>query len=287
MKKIFFIALWVVVYTINTNAQISSNLPSVLNYSILNPCCIRPRKTTISLFYGTPFSGVIGSPKSQILHYQKNITKLLAAFSIKNYSAGPSSSTDFLLSYSHILKINNDLRIALGLNGGFKTFTFNEFNFILDNQLDYAVSGKTRKEILSSANTGIVLIDNYWKFGLSAHNLINTNIYSRGVSNDSILYTTFSAYFDYKIQKDDFLFVPSIIIENDNTDLDIDLNLMTIYKGIVQLGASLPRAKSISFSTGIKRGNLQFNYAYSFPSTEVHSIVTGGHNLFIQLEFNE
>ena len=107
------------------------------------------------------------------------------------------------------------------------------------------------------------------------------------MSNDSILYTTFSAYFDYKIQKDDFLFVPSIIIENDNTDLDIDLNLMTIYKGIVQLGASLQELKSISFSTGIKRGNLQFNYAYSFPSTEVHSIVTGGHNLFIQLEFNE
>ena len=263
-------------------------MPSVLNYSILNPAASGLEKTTISLFYGTPFSGVIGSPKSQILHYQKKYNEVTgAALSIKNYSAGPSSSTDFLLSYSHILKINNDLRIALGLNGGFKTFTFNEFNFILDNQLDYAVSGKTRKEILSSANTGIVLIDNYWKFGLSAHNLINTNLYSRGVSNDSILYTTFSAYFDYKIQKDDFLFVPSIIIENDNTDLDIDLNLMTTYKGIVQLGASLQELKSISFSTGIKRGNLQFNYAYSFPSTEVHSIVTGGHNLFIQLEFNE
>ena len=77
MKKIFFIALWVVVYTINTNAQISSNLPSVLNYSILNPAASGLEKTTISLFYGTPFSGVIGSPKVKFFIIKKNITKLL------------------------------------------------------------------------------------------------------------------------------------------------------------------------------------------------------------------
>ena len=259
----------------------------IFNYSTVNPAAVGIKKSSIGVYYGTPFSGIADAPKYQFLNIQKSLndqTGLGVLFD--SYTAGPSSILNINFSYSHVLKLNETLNLSLGLSAGFKMFTLDENQFIVNDPTDNAISGNLRKERFSNANTGLVLFREQWHWGLSVNNLINSELFSTVANQSEINRPSIISFFDYKLKINDFELHPSTLINVDLSHLTylMDVNLMTDYRG-VQLGTSFRNFKRITLISGIKRNNLHLNYAYSFPSNDVSNMLGGGHHVIINFYF--
>ena len=53
----------------------------------------------------------------------------------------------------------------------------------------------------------------------------------------------------------------------------------------IQMGTSLRNMERITIISGIKKNSLHLNYAYSFPSSSINNLLSGGQHLIVNFYF--
>lgn len=259
----------------------------ILNYSTINPAAVGINNSSIGVYYGTPFSGIVGAPKYQLINFQKNYgDKTGIGLLFDSYTSGPSSFLNVNFSYSHYMKLNAKLSLSLGLSAGIKLFSIDESSFILNDQSDNAISGNLRKEQFSNANTGLVLMNKNWQFGVSVNNLINSELFSTTTDKNELNKPNTISYFNYRFKLENFDINPSALVNLDLAHFSylMDFNVLIDYRGI-QMGTSLRNMERITIISGIKKNSLHLNYAYSFPSSSINNLLSGGQHLIVNFYF--
>ena len=263
-------------------AQTTFTNEYIFDKSSINPAATALSANSFSLYYNTKLVGINDAPKTQKIAIQSFVSENTAlGFSIYNQEKGVTGKTAFQFKYAYQLKLNEKLKLSLGLQSEVQSVYFDESALVLANPEDDAITGEFHRDMVPEASSGLVLYTNKMNFGFSVANLFGNEIYSRKVGKESIP-LAYISYLDYKLSVNSFEFTPSVVVlQAADYPLITQINLNIKYNKFM-FGGAVSNSKSVSVISGLQSGKMIFNYIYSTPSALNTKMAKGGNEIRVQ-----
>ncbi len=203
---------------------------------------------------------------------------------------GPTRRTGFNLSYAYHLKINDNLKVSLGLNAGLLQFMIDASKITLRDQNDAIISQGVQSELVPDAGFGLFVYHKKYYFGFSAPQLLNTklDLAEVGQGTEGTLPSHFFATAGYKYQvTDDFIIEPIAFMKYVSpVPIQFEGTLKVTYKEKVWLSGTYRDKDAITASVGFFMNNsFTVAYAHDFTTTNLKNYSDGTHELMIGARF--
>lgn len=211
---------------------------------------------------------------------------------------GPTSRAGLMGSYGYNLRLNDEMRISMGLSLGFMAYTVDASKFDLgdnplsENRNDPALLSYVAKTSwLPDASVGVYLYATFFYVGLSAHQLFylpmkfkeletGRNHLSPHVflSGGYLLY-----FFDY------LEFEPAALIKYSYpSPVQFELSVKMTYKNMVWGGLAYRFQDAVSLLVGYKHNNrILIGYSFDFSYTGLWRYSAGSHEIFFGYQFDK
>jgi type IX secretion system PorP/SprF family membrane protein len=203
---------------------------------------------------------------------------------------GPTRRTGFNLAYSYHFKINNDIKISLGINAGLLQFMIDASKINLRDQSDVILSNGVQSQLIPDAGFGLYIYHKKYYFGFSAPQLLNTQVDLAETKGLTIgkLRSHFFATGGYKFQvTDDFMIEPIAFIKYVNPiPLQYEGTLKITYKQKVWVSGTYRDGDAITASLGFFMYNsFTIAYAHDFTTSNLGAYSNATHELMIAARF--
>ncbi|MBK7183330.1 MAG: type IX secretion system membrane protein PorP/SprF [Bacteroidetes bacterium] len=206
---------------------------------------------------------------------------------------GPTRRTGLYLSYAYHLKLNDKIKLSMGLSGGVLQFVVDGSKITLRDPSDVVLTNNLQSVILPDFGAGVYVYstDKKWYVGASVPQILQNKIkfYDNSTSSLSKLATHFYATAGYKFNlNDDFKIEPSTCIKYVKpAPLQFDIGLRAIYKDKLWIGGAFRYLDAVSAMVGYTmQENITFAYSYDFTTTAIKKYSTGTHEIMIGIKFH-
>ncbi len=203
---------------------------------------------------------------------------------------GPTRRTGIDLSYAYHLKINDKLKVSLGINAGLLQFMIDASKINLRDQDDPIISNGVQSELVPDAGFGLYVYHKKYYFGFSAPQLLNTNVdlATSGEKTEGSLPSHFFATGGYKFQvTDDFIVEPITFLKYISpVPIQFEGTLKITYKEKFWISGTYRDKDALTASVGFFMGNsFTVAYAHDFTTTNLKNYSDGTHELMIGARF--
>lgn len=296
MKKIFLF----LIVTCCINSAIAQQLPQYSNYMI-NDYAMNPAIGGSNPYFEGKSNnryqwiGITDAPRTYILSVNgptKSLKMGLGGLLFTDI-VGPTRRTGLYLSYAYHLKVNDKIKLSMGLSGGILQFVVDGSKITLRDPSDAVLTNNLQSVIIPDFGAGVYVYstDKKWYAGASVPQIMQNKIkfFDSSTSSLSKLATHFYITGGYKFTiNDDFKIEPSTCIKYVKpAPLQFDLGIRAIYKEKLWLGGAFRYLDAISAMVGYTmQENVTFAYSYDFTTTAIKKYSTGTHELMIGIKFH-
>jgi type IX secretion system PorP/SprF family membrane protein len=204
---------------------------------------------------------------------------------------GPTRRIGLQGSYSYHFKLNDNIKLSMGLSFGILQWLVDGSKITLKNNNDAVISSGLQSALVPDATFGILLYEKEkWYFGISLPNLTQSKLYFFNYQTESLsrLEDHYYANGAYKFNiGEDFQVEPSFMLKYVHpAPLKLDLGVRAIYQEMVWLGAAFRTHDAWSVLAGFMyKKNLLIGYSYDFTTTNIRNYSTGTHELVLGVKF--
>ena len=290
-RRIIYIMIVMMISTLTYSQQLPHYSLYMFNDVVINPAvCGNKEYSTVHLISRSQWAGFEGSPKTQLLSYQrKQGDKIGLGATIINDATGPISRTGTQLTYSYRMPVFKDYQLSFGLSGSINQYVFDPNKATLhDNLYDPAISEGIEKVMTPDATFGMYMYNQKYYLGVSVPNLIESSINLSSLeegSNKMIRHFFITSGYKF-ILNSDFVLQPSLLFKSTSrTPFQYDINLMTRYRDKVWIGTSYRDKDALVFMLGMDYQNYSFGYSFDKSISDISSYTNGSHGVMIGYTF--
>ncbi|MGE9616502.1 MAG: PorP/SprF family type IX secretion system membrane protein [Solitalea-like symbiont of Acarus siro] len=303
LKLLIIPCIVIIVVFIGNKRVVSQQLPQYTIY-MQNNFLINPAISGIENFIDVRASirnqwlGIKGAPKSYYLTaqgpigYDSDNSRRSGVGGIIMYDQ-TGASIRFSLSgaYSYHLAINDSLKLALGIIGGFTQYRIDKSKLDPDDPDDAILNFSQLSQFIPDLGLGAWLYTDNFFVGASVQQIIHPQV-TFGISNNvnhSVYGNSIFLTSGYRFYYSDISITPSFLVRFDraNKVLTLDLNVKAMYQDLAWIGVSYRRSDSFSILAGIHVSTL-FNiaYAYDYGINKLASYNKGSHEIILGFQLN-
>ncbi len=298
MKNIYINILFLVIGITYTTLSYTQQLPLYSQY-YFNDYAVNPAIGGTKSYVDArsnhryQWQGIEDAPRTYTLSINgplKNNYAGLGAFLYTDH-VGPTRRTGAQVSYTHKLKITQNIKLGLAISGGILEWKLDAHKIDLYDPNDQVIVNGVMRSIVPDAKFGAHLYHAKWFVGFTAPNLLRSKL-----KFNEALYTGLSRLenhfiinggYKFRVAKDVKIEPSTIIKYNSPAPIQADIMARVIWKEKYWIGGVYRTmdAASVLFGVTYKR-NLSFGYAYDFTTTNLRNYSTGTHELFIGIRFS-
>lgn len=199
---------------------------------------------------------------------------------------GPESTNNVYVDYAYHLKINDNLKLGLGLKAGFRVFSASLTNLSSggnDPQFASNINGK----LTPNFGVGAFLYNDKFYVGLSSPKILNHNyVNSTAGGGEKRHYFLISGY----VQQinSNLIFKPSVFVKYvEGAPVSYDITANFLLKNTIWFGMMYRSGDAIGLLTQIQLNNrLHIGYTYDMTLSKIRTISSGTHELMLTFEFS-
>lgn len=237
------------------------------------------------------WTGIVDAPRTFMLSASSPVGRNMGVGGyVFTDNVGPSRRTGFQLSYAYHLKVNERVKLGMGLSVGMLQFLIDGSKITFFEGSDPVMDEQLRGELVPDATFGAYLYHENWWFGAAAPQLMRNKLWFLD-ERDQTLSRLASHYYatgGYRLRvNEDLVVEPSFMVKYvDPMPLKIDLTATLRYKDMVWLGASYRTKDAVSLMVGYWHDrSLQVGYSYDLTTTHLRNYTTGTHEVMLAFTF--
>ena len=264
----------------------------MFNGLVLNPAYAgRHEYTTFTAMYRDQWINVPGAPKLTTFAGQSGIKdrNIGVGMFVSEDRIGVHSNLSAYASYAYVIKLNDDSKLSMGLQGGADFLRSDWSQLTLDDVNDPLLTG-SENNIFPNFGAGLYYYTESYYFGFSVPYILTstktrTDDLFSDVRHSRNYYLTGGILFDigYKVK----LKPSGLIRVEDNMPFAFDLNANFYYDEIIDIGFSYRSGDSVIGILGLQVNKfLKFSYAYDYVISELNNYTKGSHELMLQYRIN-
>lgn len=238
------------------------------------------------------WEGITDAPRTYTLSVNgptKNSNMGLGGYLFKDI-VGPTRRTGFNLSYAYHLKINESLKLSLGISAGVIQFVIDASKITLRDLDDDILTNGVQSVLLPDAGFGLYLYHKNYYVGFSAPQLLHNrvNFFEDGQNPIGRLPAHFFLTSGYKYHATKKLIVePSIFVKYISpAPIQYEGTLRLIYNDKIWAAGTYRDLDAITASVGyIVNNNFTIGYAYDFTTTNLRNYSNGSHEIMVGIRF--
>ena len=229
--------------------------------------------------------GFAGAPKTLFASGTLFVNRINTQFGLKFYAdqIGYNTITNASLSYSYMVMLDNDWSIDLGLAGSFQSLSYDRSKVNTYTADDPALYENLLQSYNYNCDVGAELVNNEWKFGVSAQNLFSPFFKGNNLQ-DNINY----AYATYRKDTKHIVSVQyGLCATQTRNVLQVESNLTTFFRldedrDAFQVSLLYRTRNEMGAILGMNL-NSQFHisYSYDFNVSGIARYSTGSHELML------
>ena len=203
---------------------------------------------------------------------------------------GPTRRTGFYASYAYHFKINEQIKLGLGISAGLLQFTVDGSKINLHDDADLALNNTLQSVILPDFGFGINLYAKQFSFGFSAPQLVQNklDLYESTSSIASKLEDHYFINAAYRIRPtNDIEIEPSVLVKVlKPVPTQIDAGLKVMYREMLWIGGAYRSHDAYSAMLGVCiQKHITFAYAHDFTFSNLKNYSSGTHEILVGLRF--
>jgi type IX secretion system PorP/SprF family membrane protein len=292
MKKLIIIS-----FIFCGSSLFAQQLPHFSQY-YLNDFLINPAVAgTRNYFEGVSthryqWEGIVDAPRTYTLSVNgplKNQKMGLGGYLFTDI-VGPTRRTGFSLAYAYHLKINDALKVSLGVNAGLLQFMIDGSKISLRDQTDVILLNGVQSQLVPDAGFGFYVYTKKYHLGFSAPQLLNTKIDLAETSNltEGRLLSHFYLTGSYKFHVTEHFVVEPIAFLKyvSPVPLQYEGTMKLTYKERYWVSATYRDKDAITASLGfLFHDSFTIAYAHDFTTSNLKKYSDGTHELMIAARF--
>jgi type IX secretion system PorP/SprF family membrane protein len=293
MKKLYSILILICI-TLSVQAQ---QVPLYTQY-MLNEYIINPAAGGNTDFFEAKsnnryqWKGITDAPRTYILSVNGPLQSRKVGLGGYLFTdiTGPTRRTGIYGSYSYHLKLNDQLKLSLGISAGLLQFAIDGSKITLQDDADVALKNSYSSVLLPDFGFGMHLNARQFSIGLSAPQLIQNrlNLYESTSTVVSKLEDHYFLSASYKyLAGDNIQLQPYFLLKVlKPVPAQIDLGLKVTYNETIWLGAAFRSKDAYSAMLGMcLKKHLTFAYAHDFTFSNLRNYSSGTHEIVVGLRF--
>ena len=297
MKKLIWIAL---VLPLILQDAFGQQIPLYSQYN-QNPFLYNPAMTgfrdnmMLHVIYRRQWSDFEGSPETRAVTLDGALKSKKVGFGAYFYSDNTSIIRRIggNMSYAYFIKINEDMRIGVGISAGIQQSRVDFEQAVVENEGDPLLSGNAESGIAFDAAAGL----SYWWKGLtvgfSIPQLVKTDV--ENLTDESPInyqlarhYLATAAY-DIPIKKDVWHIEPGVMFRaTQGKAYQVDVNVALKYKSLAYLAFTYRYDYAVTIGAGLQlHDRLLVGYAYDISVNELSGRSGGTHEMLVGIKFGK
>lgn len=237
--------------------------------------------------------GLEGAPRSHTFsaHTPINNKKIGVGASIISDNIGPVRNTYINLNYSHRVKLNESLTLALGLKAGINNFNLGLQDLRLTDETvtDQAFQHDVSNNFRPNIGTGAYLYHETFYVGFSVPKLLKTNLKANeGQVPVSQLKQHYFLAGGYVHQlNSEWRLKPSVLTKFVNgAPPSADITAQALYQDKYWLGCTYRVGDALAFLLNMQiNEQLMVGYAYDVTLSGMNNISNGSHEIMVSFDF--
>lgn len=239
--------------------------------------------------------GIEDAPRTYILSFNGPLKSKHVGLGGYLFSdvTGPTRRTGFYASYSYHIKLNETMKLSLGLSGGLLQYAVDGSKITLhDPGVDVALNNSLQAMLMPDFGFGAYFYDtnNKYYFGVSAPQLLQNRVklYDASTSTFNKLTTHVYVTGGYKFNASDaFEIEPSTLLKiSQASSAQIDLGVRAIYQKQIWLGAYFRTKDAASALVGYTfKDYLSIGYSHDFTITNIRKYSSGSNEILVGIKF--
>ena len=207
-------------------------------------------------------------------------------------NAGPSRRTGMQISYAYHLKINDKIKLGMGLSFGMLQFLIDGSKIQFHDADEPLMDDQLRGSLMPDATFGLYLYHEKWWFGATAPQLLRNRVWFYDENDQSLsqLAAHYYAMGGYRIPIGENLKLePSFLLKYvDPVPPKADLTATLRYRDMVWIGATYRTEDAISLMVGYwMKKTFQFGYSYDLTTTGLRNYTSGTHEVMLAVTFGK
>ncbi len=211
----------------------------IFNHMTINPAYVGTKQwTNMNFTTGSQWTGLDGAPFTQVLSLEGPISKSNGlGVHIVNDKIGAQYQQSIYGSFSHILKLNKDLNLSMGISAGASYFTLDGTRLNSGDDSDPSIPKTKVSSLRFDPKAGLFLYSKRFYAGFSVSDLLGDVIQSNDLmtmEQTQHYYLTSGYVFDIG---DKFKLKPSFLIREDfKSQTNYDVSTFLLFNDIFWIG---------------------------------------------------
>lgn len=205
---------------------------------------------------------------------------------------GPTRRTGAQFSYTYHLRLNEKIRLGLGLAIGLQQFLIDGSKITFHDGYDPVMDNQLRGSLMPDATFGAYLYHEKWWFGATAPQLMENKIwfYDDADQTLSTLARHYYAMGGYRLAlSEDIRLEPSFLLKYvDPVPPKVDLTATVRYRDQIWLGATYRTEDAFCLMVGCwLKKTFQFGYSFDVTTTNLNRYSNGTHEVMLAITFGK
>jgi type IX secretion system PorP/SprF family membrane protein len=295
MKKLLQLSL-ILFVTTHVSAQQDVLLSQYMfNHVVINPGYAGSKNYMMATaLHRDQWVGWKGAPESNsfTIHGPLKDKNLGLGFNLMNDRIGVTNRTDAYGVFSYQLRVSNQFKLGLGLQGGVGYFSYKNSDLVYWESNDKVFEENSQTNLLPNFGTGAFLYSRKYYFGISVPHLLDYNTTKKfSVQSAANVPRQTRHYFAEAgmaiTSNPDVVIKPSVLLKYVyNAPLQADFNINVLFAKTFWVGASYRTNDAI---VGILELQLspkfRIGYSYDFTLTDIQNYSSGSHEIMLGYDF--
>ena len=293
MKKILSVLFFIYLASQAVAQQLPLYTQYMLNEFVINPAaCGKNNYFEAKSNNRYQWQGITDAPRTYILSVNGPLKsrKVGVGGYLFTDITGPTRRTGIYANYAYHLKINDNIKLALGLSAGILQFSVDGSKITLHDNGDVALGNGVQSVLLPDFGFGINLYAKDFSLGFSAPQLVQNKL-DFFESHSNVRSKLEDHYFingAYRIHLgDDIEVEPSAMVKIlKPVPTQIDVGLKAMYRELLWIGGAYRSRDAYSAMVGFEiKKHISFAYAHDFTFSNIKNYSTGTHEIMVGLKF--
>ena len=203
---------------------------------------------------------------------------------------GPTRRIGVNGTYAYHVKLNDKMKLSLGLSAGLLQFAVDGSKITLHDPVDLIISSGYQSVLLPDFGAGFYLYTDKWYIGSALPQIYAAKIKFFDYDTDPLsklaTHSYSSAGYRFDIG-DDFKIEPSLLVKYVKpAPVQFDLGVKATYRQKFWLGGTFRTRDAVcAFAGFVYQENILIGYSYDFSTTNIKNYSSGTHELVIAIRF--
>jgi len=296
MKKILTVLL-----ILSAFQQVQAQQDILVSQYMFNPLLLNPAYAgskeymMATLLYRKQWVNWKGAPETEVatLHGPLGAKSLGWGVTLSNDHIGITNRTDAYLSLAYHLKVNNAMKLGVGIKAGGDYYSYKNSDLKYWDHDDQLFAEDKTTGFQPNVGAGAYLYGEKFYFGLSVPTLIaykpsgNVDITSGDLVPHQVRHYYATAGVVIPVNGDDVIAKPSVLVKYvNNAPVEADLNLNFLFSNLIWIGGSYRTGDSFVAMVELQLSKQwRVGYSYDFTLTDIKDYSAGSHEIMLGYDF--